>query len=285
MRHPEAAASSPERADEQELLTGEAVSLQLRPTSIVLRAASVVIDYTVYGTVAGIVAQLMLASAPALGIPENLTIALLITTVAIGLIVAPAVVETATQGRSLGRWALGSRIVRDDGGSIAFRHALIRSFVGLFELIITFGGVAVVVAMLNAKAQRLGDLLAGTYSQYERVPTVVPQTFGVPEPLQNWAKTADVARLPDPLARRIAQFLAQAGAHTPTTRDRLAATLVDDARAFVAPVPDADPELLLAAIAVLRRERQARALAGEKAHLERLAPTLQALPHGFPDRG
>ena len=54
--------------------------------------------------------------------------------------------ETATQGRSLGRWALGSRIVRDDGGAVAFRHAFIRSFVGLFEVVLTFGGVAVTVA-------------------------------------------------------------------------------------------------------------------------------------------
>ena len=270
---------------ERELLTGEAVALQLRPTSVALRAVGALIDYVAYLTATGLLLWLMLETAPALGVPDNLFTALAITIAVFGLVLVPAIVETATQGKSLGRWALGDRIVRDDGGAVSFRHAFIRSFVGLFELVITLGGLAVLVAMVNARAKRLGDLLAGTYSQYERVAKIRTHTFGVPAQLASWAATADVARLPDTLSRRIAQFLAQASGHSSATRQRLAATLARDAAVYVSPIPDADPELFLAAVAVLRRDREATALGLERARLEQLAPTLSALPHGFPDRG
>lgn len=271
--------------DERELLTGEAVALELRATNVILRAAGAIIDYLVYVVAtAGLVwAALVLAAGS--GLPEALYPALGIACAFVGLVLVPAVVESATQGKSLGRWALGSRIVRDDGGAIGFRHAFIRSFVGLFEIVFTGGGLAIVVGLLNSRAKRLGDLVAGTYSQYERVPKHEPAEFGVPVELREWAVTADVARIPDSLSRRIAQFLRQADGHTPATRQRLAAALATEAAPFVSPLPSVEPELLLAGVAVLRREREARALQLERARLDDLAPTLGALPHGFPDRG
>jgi uncharacterized RDD family membrane protein YckC len=270
---------------ENELLTGEAVALQLRATSVVLRAVGGTIDYLIYGVATALLLWLVLDTAPALGVPENLMSALGIVTATLGLVIAPAVIETATQGKSLGRAIVGDRIVRDDGGAIAFRHAFIRSFVGLFEIVLTAGGLAVLVAIVNVRAKRLGDLLAGTYSQYERVPAAEAHEFDVPVELAEWALTADVARLPDVLARRIRQFLGQASRHTPATRARIAATLARDASVHVSPVPSVDPELFLAGVAVLRRDREAAALAREAAQLEALAPALTSLPHGFPDRG
>lgn len=271
--------------DERELLTGEAVALELRATNVVLRAAGALIDYVLYVFLTGgfIYAALVLAAGT--GLPDALYPALGIACAFTGLVLVPAVVDSATQGKSLGRLALGSRVVRDDGGAIGFRHAFIRSFVGLFEIVLTAGGLAVVVGLLNPRAKRLGDLVAGTYSQYERVPAHEPAEFGVPAELAEWATTADVARLPDALSRRIAQFLRQASGHTPTTRARLAESLAAEAAPFVSPLPVVEPELLLAGVAVLRREREARALELERARLEQLTPTLGALPHGFPDRG
>lgn len=274
------------RFDEQrELLTGEAVALELRPTSVVLRMAGGIIDYLVYGLLTVGMLWLAFSAATALGMPEALSTPISIACLVLGLVLLPAVVETATQGRSLGRLAVGGRIVRDDGGAVAFRHAVIRSFVGVIEIVFTFGGLAVVIAMLNARVKRLGDLLAGTYSQYERVAPVRVQSFGVPVQLAEWASTADVARLPDALSRRIAQFLQQAAGHLPATRERIARDLAAQAAAFVSPVPSGDPELFLAAVAALRREREATALQLERARLDQLRPTLNALPHGFPDRG
>lgn len=277
--------TDPSFDEQRELLTGEAVALELRATSVVLRMAGGIIDYLVYSIATGLLVWLSLSAAAAVGVPEELTAAITIGCIVLGLVLLPAGVETVAQGKSLGRLALGDRIVRDDGGAIAFRHAFIRALVGVFEIVFTFGGLAVVVAMLNTRAKRLGDLLAGTYSQYERVGTVSAPVYGVPVELTEWASTADVARLPDPLARRIAQFLRQAAGHLPATRERIARDLATEAALFVSPVPGGDPELFLAAVAALRRGREATALQLERARLDELQPTLAALPHGFPDRG
>jgi len=269
----------------RELLTGEAVALELRPTSVVLRMASGIIDYLVYGIATGLLIWLSLTVAAEVGVPVELSTAIVIGCVVLGLVLLPAGVETVAQGKSLGRLALGDRIVRDDGGAIAFRHAFIRAFVGVFEIVFTFGGLAVIVAMLNSRAKRLGDLVAGTYSQYERVARVSTPVYGVPVELVEWASTADVARMPDALSRRIAQFLRQAAGHTATTRDRIARDLAIEAALYVSPVPGGDPELFLAGVAALRRERETTALQRQRARLDELRPTLAALPHGFPDRG
>ena len=121
-------------------------------------------------------------------------------------------VETITKGKSLGKLAVGGRIVRLDGGSIGFRHAAIRALVGVFEFYTPplFGGTAALFGLLTARTQRMGDLLAGTYCQYERVSGRVLPLFGVPPQLTAWARVVDVARMPTQLSRRISQFLSQA---------------------------------------------------------------------------
>src|SRR5690606_26882787 len=99
-----------------------------------------------------------------------------------------------------------------------------------------------------------------------------------------WSVTADVARMPDSLARRIAQFLRQAGSLTPTTRERVSRELANEASVFVSPIPSADTVLFLAGVSAVRRDREFAALQGERARLTQLAPVLQGLPHRFPQR-
>jgi hypothetical protein len=65
---------------------------------------------------------------------------------------------------------------------------------------------------------------------------------------------------------------------------RLAAELASEAAPWVSPLSEADPELFLAAVAAVRRERDYRALMLERERLEHLSPLLTGLPHGFPDR-
>ena len=48
---------------------------------------------------------------------------------------APIAVETLSHGRSLGKLACGLRVVRDDGGPIRFRHALVRGAIGVVEIL------------------------------------------------------------------------------------------------------------------------------------------------------
>ncbi|MET4782153.1 RDD family protein [Glaciihabitans sp. UYNi722] len=270
--------------DDSELMTGEAVGLDLRPTSFVLRAAGAIIDF-----LASLVVFLLVIFAISTPffqsfLDEASGAAVSIAALVFCIVVIPTAVETATQGKSLGRLAVGARIVRDDGGSIGFRHAFIRALTGVLEIFSTLGGIAAMVALLNGRSKRLGDLLAGTYSQNERVSRLSTSVFGVPTPLVAWATTADVARMPDGLARRVAQFLSQASKLTPDARDRLARRLATEASRYVSPVPPENAELFLAAVAAIRRDREYLALQLERQRLERLEPVLTGLPHRFPDR-
>ncbi|MCU1586475.1 MAG: hypothetical protein JWM49_3031 [Microbacteriaceae bacterium] len=270
--------------DELELLTGEAVGLDLRPTSFVLRAAGAIIDFLVYF---GLWLLILLAiSSPwfngALDAASGAAITL--SSLVFCIVVAPTAVETITQGKSLGKLAVGARIVRDDGGSIGLRHAFIRALTGVLEVFFTLGGIAAMTALLNERTKRVGDLLAGTYSQNERVSSATPPVFGVPVGLEEWARTADVARMPDGLSRRIAQFLRQASRLTPDARDTLARSLAAEASAFVSPLPPVSAELFLAAASAVRRDREFAALRLEATRLETLRPALESVPHGFPER-
>lgn len=270
---------------ETELMTGEAVALELRPASFIVRAAGAIIDYLVY--FGGYILLLLFLLPPiveALGVNDAVMNAVAIVFLVLFIVVAPMVVETLSHGKSLGRLALGTRIVRDDGGAAGFRHAFIRSLVGVLDIYMTFGGFAAVTSLLTARSKRLGDLLAGTFSQYERYSKEPRPVYGVPADLEQWALTADVGRMPDRLVRRIAQFLAQAAHLTGSSRDRIARELAHEAAPYVSPLPSASAELFLAAITALRREREATALELERSGLERLEPVLTGRPHGFPER-
>ncbi len=270
--------------DPDELMTGEAVALNLRPTGYVLRAAGAAIDLLAY-TALFVLLMLALFSAfvrrflDDAMLQAGMVVALVTCTVAV-----PTAVELLSRGKSLGRLAVGARIVRDDGGAIGFRHAFIRALSGVLEIFGTVGGLATLVALLDTRSRRLGDLIAGTYSQHERVGRYTPPAFGVPVELVAWSRTADVARLPDALARRIAQFLASAGGFTVESRTAVARELAVEASRFVSPLPGGDPELFLAAVAAVRREREFAALQHERRLVDTLAPVLDRLPRDFPDR-
>lgn len=279
----------PDRADglsiaDDEVMVGEAVALDVRPASVILRAAGALIDILAAGLVL-LAFFLGIGFAVQFSFDNALIAALLISIIVTVLIIVPTIVELLTNGLSLGRLAVGVRIVRDDGGSIGFRHAFVRALTGVLEFWFTAGGLALLVSLLNPRAKRLGDLLAGTYSQHERVPKTIEPIWSVPSSLVEWSKLADVGRLPDRLSRRIAAFLGQAPRLTPYSRSRIAADLAAEAAAHVSPLPtELEPELFLAAIAALRRERESTGYALEKERLARLDAVLTGNPHGFPNR-
>ncbi|EAR24798.1 possible conserved membrane protein [marine actinobacterium PHSC20C1] len=265
-----------------ELVTGEAVALELRSASFVLRAAGSIIDFFVYGLA---LIGLLYASfefASVAGLDTAIGQALTISSLVICLVVLPTAVETLSKGKSLGKLAIGARIVRNDGGAIGFRHAFIRALLGVLEIFMTVGGFAAIVGLLNSRAQRLGDLVAGTYSQYERVTKFSNPVVQLPGQLAEWAQTADVAKMPDALARRISHFLVAAHGYTAATRRQHATNLANEAAAFVSPLPQAEPEVFLSAVSAVRRDRERAALTGEKSRLDTLEPALTSVPRGFP---
>jgi uncharacterized RDD family membrane protein YckC len=244
---------------QDEILTGEAVALDVQPVGFLLRAVGAAIDVAVSVAIL-LVFLLSMLWLGGSGMDAAVVPILSIVMIVLVTVVLPTVVETLTHGRSLGKLAVGSRIVRVDGGAAGFRHAFIRALVGVLEIWMTAGAVAALVGVFTPRGQRLGDLLAGTYAERTRagrLPVVVPV---VPPALQSWAAVADVAALPTPLARRIAAFVRQAEQLEPPARGRLAASLAGEAAAFVSPLPAADPELFVRAVAAVRFERELAAL-------------------------
>jgi uncharacterized RDD family membrane protein YckC len=267
------------RFDDEGVVTGEAVALDVRPASALIRAGGAAIDVLL----SVLLIMALLLSLAGLSVDEAAFQAIIVTGIVCCIVVLPTAVETASRGRSLGKLALGLRVVRDDGGAIGFRHAFIRALTGVVEIYLTFGGLAVLVGFLNPSSKRLGDLLAGTHSQVERVPKVPSTAFGVPPELIDWAAIADVARLPDPIARRVASFFGNIEHLVPESRARVAASLAAEVTPYVSPLPDAAPERFLAAVVALRRQRDLAALELEDARMSTLAPQLTAKPVGFPE--
>ncbi|MEY9951142.1 RDD family protein [Leifsonia sp. EB34] len=269
-------------APERELVTGEAVTLDVKPASYILRAAGTIIDWLFSMLV--MLGLILILVGTGGGLDQALVRALIILILVFGTVILPTGMELLTRGRSLGKLAVGARIVRDDGGAIGFRHAFIRALAGVLEIYLSFGGIAALAGLLNSRSKRLGDLLAGTYSQLERVPRPQPLDLYLPPQLAGWAANADVGRLPDRLSRRIAQFVRQAPQLTAAARYGLSTELAREAAPYVSPLPQVDAEAFLVAVAVLRRRRDAAGLALEAERLRRLEPVLDALPHSFPDR-
>lgn len=277
-------------AEDERIVIGEGVALDVRPAGFLLRAASTIIDFAVlvgllFGAFTALGWALVKLDDVGPGIDAALATALVTTVFVLVAVGVPTTIETLTKGKSVGRYALGLRIVRDDGGAAGFRHAFARALLGVFELIMTGGGAAAIVGLMNPRAKRLGDLVAGTYAQNERVGRLRPREVLLPPSLMAWSQVADVARLPDRTSRRILDYLDQAPKLEPELRRRLAESVGRECLPYVHPLPDVDADTFLRGVAAVRTHRELVAWTGRAHRRAALATSLDALPHGFPDRG
>ncbi|MBT2503106.1 RDD family protein [Curtobacterium sp. ISL-83] len=266
---------------DDELVVGEAVALDVQPAGIALRLTAALLD-----GVCLIALYLMLLIGTARLLPDAgdaawtavASIAMLVGV----LVLVPAAVETVTRGKSVGRYATGTRVVRLDGGSITFRHAFARALVGMLELWGSLGSIALLVALFGSRPRRLGDLLAGTFVQHERLPKRREPEVHLPPELTAWAGVADVSRLPQRLENRLGAFFRGAADLRPELREGAARSLAAAVAEYAHPVPPVPPEVFLAGVAVLRRERDLRALRSRADTLGAAARTATARPPGFP---
>ncbi|MCW2613286.1 MAG: hypothetical protein JWN08_280, partial [Frankiales bacterium] len=125
-----AATGPPEEVRVSLLVTGEAVALDLRPAALPSRVVAGVVDAALQLAVLLVVGGII--SATSLDVSEAAAQALGIVLLVVTLIVYPVTFETLLRGRTPGKAAMGLRVVRDDGGPIAFRQALTRGLAGAF---------------------------------------------------------------------------------------------------------------------------------------------------------
>ncbi|MDG4864678.1 RDD family protein [Streptomyces sp. T-3] len=239
-----------------ELVTGEAVALELRAAKLPSRALAVLIDLVV-AMAAYIAVSIGLLAATA-SLDAAASAAVSVASFVLVLVGGPIAVETLSHGRSLGKLACGLRVVRDDGGPIRFRHALVRGAMGVIEILGTFGVVACIASLVSARGRRLGDVFAGTLVVRERVPA--GRTPFVPPPppwLVGRFSGLDLSGVPDGLWLAIRQYLTRMGQLDPQVGWSMAERLAGDLAACTgAPAPqDVPPAAYLAAVV---NERQAR---------------------------
>lgn len=267
-----------------ETIIGEGVALDTAAASLGSRAASALLDALILGTLFFGVTVLVTTVLPVtLDIAAQSAIYL---TVAIGTFVGvPIVFETLTRGKSVGRYALGLRIVRDDGGPITMRQALVRALVGVIELWLTAGSIALIASAANSRGKRVGDMLAGTYALQTRASSAQHLPLIVPFSLSDWARVVDIRRLPDGLALEARQFLTRAAALHPSSRRQMGEGLSARIAPYVSPLPPqgTHPETFLTAVLAVRRDRE-YALEVKRLHTDSAqALAVHRLPHGVPD--
>ncbi|MEY9991804.1 putative RDD family membrane protein YckC [Streptomyces sp. V4I8] len=242
-----------------ELVTGEAVALELRPAKLPSRALAVLLDLAV-AVIAYIVVTIGVVAATA-SLDEAAQTALSIAMFVLLLVGGPIAVETLSHGRSLGKLACGLRVVRDDGGPIRFRHALVRGLIGVIEILMTLGVVAVISSLVSARGRRLGDVFAGTLVVRERVP--LARTGFVPPPppwLAGRFTGLDLSAVPDGLWLAIRQYLTRMQQLDPQVGWSMAERLATDLAARTgSPAPQGvPPAAYLAAVLQERQTREAR---------------------------
>ena len=268
---------------QDEILIGEGVVLDARPASFAVRMVGALIDLLVLAVLATVLVVVVATAGQNadLAAGNALAIALLVTVT----VVLPTTVETLTRGRSLGKLAMGIRIVRDDGGPIRFRHAMIRALTGVLELWMSVGSVALLTSLVHPQGKRIGDILAGTYAVRVRggqraLPPVV-----MPPELARWARTTDIRRLPDGVALSARQLLGRAAALHDGSRVRLGVELAAEIERYVAPgpPPGTHPERFIAAVLAERRDREYHQAVRVEQAARSEAVLLHRLPHAVPD--
>lgn len=253
-----------------EVVTGEAVVLDLAVARFPSRIAAQLIDICVQlpvllfiEIVIGVKATQHLNEATAAAL---YAIALVTVTIAY-----PATFETLSRGKTLGKLALGLRVVSDDGGPERFRQAFIRalsaSFIEIWLIPVNLVGmpVGLITSMVSAKGKRLGDVFAGTFVIQERVPKrpdLAPMFTMIPPPLLEWSAHLEVSRLSDQTAATVSSYLRRYNTLRPQARAEIGQRLAATVAAYVSPPPPAGTpaDAYLAAVLTVRRQReQARA--------------------------
>ena len=264
----------------EEIVTGEAVILDLPYARFPTRMLAWLLDMLVEIVILVVILTLVAIGMATKVLNNASGAAVFIAGLVLVIVGYPIACETLSRGRSVGKLALGLRVVADDGGPVRFRQALVRGLAGAIECWTLFGVPALITSMLSARGKRLGDIFAGTFVVRERAPKAAAP-FAVPasaypggfpgagrQPhaaaayiapnLQPWAASLELSAIPEPLAASAASYLSRYGQLNETAREQLGRQLANDLAARVSPPPPAglSPADYLCTVLAERRNRE-----------------------------
>jgi uncharacterized RDD family membrane protein YckC len=251
-----------------EVVTGEAVVLDVPCARFPSRMLAIIIDMTVQ--IVLLIALFAIIGATGTHLNPASLAAVAVTALVLTIVGYPAAFETLSRGRSLGKMALGLRVVGDDGGPERFRQALVRALASIIEIWGLTGAPALICSLLSAKGKRIGDLFAGTFVIQERLPRrrgLPPMLTVIPPPLVGWAQTLELSGLDDNTAEQAGSYLRRFYELSPAARDGLGQRIAAAVAAHVTPPPPpgTPPAAFLAAVLAVRRQRETARLAAMQA--------------------
>ncbi|MFC5815362.1 RDD family protein [Nonomuraea harbinensis] len=258
-----------------EVVTGDAVVLEVRVAQFPSRALAFFIDYAI---------QILLligglSTLPYLAAFTDPAMFAAVVTLFLFLVMVgyPVIFETATRGRSLGKLALGLRVVSDDGSPERFRQALFRGLAGLVEFWAFFGAPALISSLVSQKGKRLGDLFAGTMVISERGPRDNSDAIVMPPQLASWAASLELSQVPDEVATAARHYILRWHDLSPRIQYEMGVRIATQMASFVSPAapPGVPPHAYLSAVLAERRRR-------EQARLMRQAAPLPYAPQTGP---
>lgn len=258
-------------SQQEPVVTGDAVVLDVQIAQLPIRALSAIIDVTVVFIL--YIAGVVLWATTLTQFDPALSGAVLIIFTVLTIVGYPTIFETTTRGRSLGKLAMGLRVVSDDGSPERFRQALFRALAGVIEIWMLTGGPAVICSLASSKGKRIGDIFAGTVVISERAPKLSPPPL-MPPQLAWWASTLQLSGLHPEQAELARQFLSRISQLDPQLRDQMAYRITSDVVAQISPPPPpgTPPQYVLAAVLAERHRRE----------LMRLQPTPGQAPPQWP---
>ncbi|NRQ34767.1 RDD family protein [Nonomuraea sp. NN258] len=272
-----------------EVVTGDAVVVEVRVAQMPSRALAILIDLVVQflfliGVYTALSAFSIISDSAMLG-------AVMIVLVVLVTVGYPVLFESLSRGRSLGKLALGLRVVGDDGGPERFRQALFRGLAGVVEFWMFWGAPALISSLISQRGKRLGDLFAGTIVISERAPADRSHLIVMPPPLAQWAAGLEFSQLPDEVVSAARQYLMRWHDLSPQIQHEMGLRIARQAASFVTPAapPGVPPHAYLSAILAERRRREEERLArrannAASYHLQP-GPAPQPAPQPYPQPG
>lgn len=170
----------------------------------------------------------------------------------------PAIMEAVWRGRTLGKAALGLRVMTREGAPIRFRHALIRSILFVVDGLLIGPTIGILCLVLTSDTVRVGDLVAGTIVIRERTgaATPTPTVFAPPYGYEQYAATLDVGGLSAEDYELVRGFLLRARQLDPQARYSLSIDLANPILwKLHLPAPPMHPEVFLQCVAAAMQRR------------------------------
>ncbi|MFC5370588.1 RDD family protein [Arcanobacterium bovis] len=262
----------------EEIITGEAVALEMPSTTVVTRLASAAIDALTYGVC--MVYCIYVLSQWQLSLSFATSRTLVILTIASWTWIIPALLCGLTRGSSLGRLATRTRVVRTDGGSITLRQSFIRSALSVVECWICGYAIGSIVMLFNNRAQRLGDMAAGTYVVRWPKGRKTDHNLGVSPRLQAWAEVVQTREAPSGLILNISNHFRSIAKLDPRARAEQARVLAAATEKYVSPPPPwgTDPEEFIAAFVTVRHGVEYSRANATRNRRARLTDSLSRIP-------